>query len=300
MSKRLEVDMRGDRLPAQVVDLAASWPLHIPAKGFECVDGAQALRADLLKRHRFLVALSRPEKEVSIPEDLYVEFSNLGREGIVDFANRYGTLRVSGEHFHREPEMRSSEGEPLDHWIRETSRFKAALDLWYEAQSGTRKTVRRLLSRVLNPSARTTLLRFPPYSIDDPAEHARAIVVTTINAGLSPAEMPPRRCELPGCHFEPMPWVDATRAWLRTTSGQAPDLVIISTNLIKTLWTQFACLVAGKRKLKRCEASDCKLGGYMDVTNSERPGARRMHPTCAERLKKRKYRRPKAEKRYHR
>src|SRR5260370_21227354 len=173
MSKHLEVDIPGDRLPAQVVDLAASWPLHVPAKGFECVDGAQALRADLLKRQRFLVALSRPEKEASIPEDLYVEFSNLGRDGIVDFANRYGTLRVSGEHFHREPEMRSSEGEPLVHWIRETGRFKAALDLWYEAQSGTRKTIRRLLSQVLNPSAGTPGLRLPGYPIDDPAEHAR-------------------------------------------------------------------------------------------------------------------------------
>ncbi len=296
MSKRLEVDISGDRLPAQVVDLAAASLLHVPENGFECVVGAQALRADVLRRQFFLVALPGPRKEIPVPEDLYVEFSYLKRDGILAFAKRYGTLRVSGQHFHREPELRTSEGEPLDHWIRETGRFKAALDLWYEAETGTQRTLRRLLSKVLDPPAGTELF-LTQHPLDDPTEHARAIVVSTINAGLWSGQHIQQKCALRGCHFQPMPWVDATRAYLRTARGVAPDLVISSTNLIKTLWTQFACLVAGKRKLKMCEARDCRLGGYMDVTNSERPGARRMHSTCAERLKKREYRRQQRERR---
>jgi hypothetical protein len=301
MSKRLTVDIGGDKIPAQVVDLASSWPLHVPARGFECVKGAQVIStkaratADsepglLLRPGSFLVPIAGRQKEVSVPEDLYLEFADLKRDDIIDFANRFGTLRVSGEHFHREPGMQPCIGEPIEVWIRETDRFKAAINLWYEAKNGTRQTVRRLLSSILDPNVGTEL-RPPTRFFDDPMEHAREIVINTINRGMSPNQMPDRPCALPECNSEAMHWIDATRAWLRTHKGADPDLVIISTNLIKTLWTQFASLVAGKRKLKRCEADDCRLGGYMDVTDSERPGARRMHPTCAERLKKREYRR---------
>jgi hypothetical protein len=292
MSKRLPVDNSVDRIPAQVVDLATSWPLHVPANGFECVAGAQTLGlasgSTVVKRQLFLVARSGPKKEVSIPDDLYLEFSRLKSdniEAIQEFATCYGTLRISGEHFHREPEMSPREGEPVNHWSRQAARFKAALDLWSEATYGTRRTISRLLMALEGAD-----LSFPVVSIDDPIEQALAIVKATINTGLAPAQWIPPSCARPGCHFEPMPWVDATRAWLQTSKTGAPDLVIVSTNLIKTLWTQFACLVAGKRKLKRCEATDCRLGGYMDVTDSKRPGAHRMHSTCAERLKKRQNR----------
>jgi hypothetical protein len=288
VAKLLGVDKSGDRLPAQVVDFTTSRPLTAPKNGFACVTGAQAPTAGFLKRQLFLVPLPGPITEVSVPEDLYLDFSRLKSDSIPaiqDFAQRYGQLRLSGEHFHREPEMDAVEGEPVNRWSREAARFKAALNLWYEADMGTPKTVTRLLATMEGAD-----LHFPTYSISDPAERARAIVLTTINAGLAPAQWTPPACALPGCHHKSIPWLDATRACLQISKGGAPDLIILSSNLIKTLWTQFACLVAGKRKLKKCEAVDCRLGGYMDVTDSDRPGARRMHSTCAERLKKRQNR----------
>jgi hypothetical protein len=74
----------------------------------------------------------------------------------------------------------------------------------------------------------------------------------------------------------------------RESPGGPPELVVTSNNLGKVLWLQFAGAVAGQRKVKRCEAPDC--GRYMDVTESMRPGARRMHESCMERLKKQRYR----------
>jgi hypothetical protein len=87
---------------------------------------------------------------------------------------------------------------------------------------------------------------------------------------------------------------DDTRAALRRSKGGELFLVTESSTLLKTLWLQFAASVVGQRKVKKCAAPDCGL--YMDVTTSKHPAARRMHPHCEERLKKRRYRGRKAEK----
>lgn len=42
------------------------------------------------------------------------------------------------------------------------------------------------------------------------------------------------------------------------------------------------------RDLKRCEAPDC--GQYIDLSDSPRPGARRFHKACEERMRKRRQR----------
>jgi len=227
-------------------------------------------------------------KEITIPEELYLEFYELKADTVLDFANRYGALRLfPGEHFHRTPDMRAAVGEPLEDWLLEISTFQAVVDLWYQAQNGTRQSARQELADALK-RAPTPRLSYPPTGITDPIELARAIVIETINKNLAPHQHPIAPCHLSICKGLSRPWVDATQAQLRGGRGRmAPDLVIISTNLIKTLWMQFATVVAERRKLIRCEAEDCSR--FLDVTHSQHPKARRMHPHCAERVRKRRY-----------
>jgi hypothetical protein len=130
MSKELAGEFKGDRFPAQVVDLAASWPLTVPLEGFELVEGVTAIRADRLRPPElFLVALPGPSKEVHIPDDLYIEFSQLTPEGIPNFSARYGCLRGPEKHFHRQVDMLPAEGEPLSYWLRQIKRLRDTMDL---------------------------------------------------------------------------------------------------------------------------------------------------------------------------
>jgi hypothetical protein len=280
------------KYPVQVVDLAASWPLYLPAGGYEWVEGVQVYTPGYFRRGRFLTqrraAPGETAKEIAIPEELYLEFYNLTAEGVLDFANRYGALRFfPGEHFHRASDMRPALGEPLEDWLLEIAAFRAVLDLWNQAQNGTPRSIRQQIEAVRNRAPQPRLA-YPPAGLADPAAHARAIVIQTINRHLAWNLHAPVPCHLSRCKGESRPWEDATEAQLEGgRGGTPPDLVVISTNLIKTLWMQLASVVAERRKLKRCEASDC--GKYMDVTHSQHPKARRMHKTCAERLRKRRY-----------
>jgi hypothetical protein len=297
------MDNPRDKYPAQRVDLVASWPLYLPGGGFELVEGVQIPVPDIRHQSTFLVprrAARGAEKTITIPEDLWEKFCSLTPETVLDFANRYGTLRAFGEHFHHPSDMRPLEGEPLENWLFEVTLFRAVLDLWDECQHGTSSKVSRVLESALKPKkirwqAHEWTFRpldsLPPEAgVDSPIEQAKRIVIYTINKELGPVQHYRLRCALTGCKYDSR-WaeVDSTRVELRGGRGQTvPQLVIISENLIKTLWMQLASLVTGNRKLKKCEAPDCRQ--YIDVTKSGHPKARRMHDSCAERWRKRRYR----------
>ena len=75
---------------------------------------------------------------------------------------------------------------------------------------------------------------------------------------------------------------------LLPSEGRDPMLVINPLDLKRALWLQLASVIAGQRKVKKCEDPKCP-SPYIDVTNSARPGARRMHGHCAERVRKERY-----------
>lgn len=294
MSKPLSVDNTRDTgVIAAELDLLSSRPSEVPVNGFEWVEGLRALTRHRFFPGRFLISRGGPTKDVDVPEDLYLKFSELTREpeAIINFANTYGQLRLLGIHFHRKAESAAEEGESVADWYLEIRRVKDALDLWWLVQGNDLRAVRRFLEPI-GPNRKkgaTWALALPTVHVDDPLEKALRILINTINMQLSPAIRWDQACLLPDCNFSGFhPWTDSTYAYVRRLPGRQPVLVTASSNLIKAIWLQFATAVAGQKRVKKCAAPDC--GRYMDVTSSPRPGACRMHPHCEERLKKKRYR----------
>ena len=172
--------------------------------------------------------------------------------------------------------------------------FQQAIELWYRAREGDARWIRRFCDPLYRQGSfpedsDAAWLDLPITFPQNPLTLAREIVVTTINRKLSPKIKYQAECVKPGCGFKRMGRLgSSTRGTLRQTNNGSVDLVIVSNDLITTVWLQFATGVSGRRRVKKCEAPDC--GAYMDVTDSPRPGARRMHKHCEERLKKRRYR----------
>ena len=275
------------------LDLTSFSASYVPVAGFDWVEGYCTWHADY--PYAIVALVHRPGDFRTIPvkDDLYVEFGNLRdtREEMLKFAECYGCLGIPARHFHRAADQAAQSGEDLADWSIHLRRFKTALDLWYCAKARDRFGVRRILEP-LQPNRKHEepfLLHCPPFPVSDPMRFAREIVVNTINWELAPAAHNDPACSAPGCTYRGYSgmWGDFTRAALMSNNDRL-DLRIASNNLLKTLWLQFAASVAGQRKVKQCEAPDC--GRYMDVTNSKRPGARRMHPKCEERIKKRRHR----------
>lgn len=196
-------------------------------------------------------------------------------------------------------------GKSLGYWIRQIECFRDTVDLWSQTKDGPRAVRRKLDSlrapfpekpsgKRAVPWAPDTYLTFPSMPIADPLEFAKATVLETINRALGEHWQRVDPCPVAGCP-EPEPWegedaFNVARGQLQRTRRGEFNLAIVSGSLIKTLWLQLASYIAGLRIVKRCAAPDCKLGGLMDVTHTDRPNAWTMHIECRERYKKRRRR----------
>jgi len=287
------VDNSRDR---EIVELADHWPLIVPVEGFEWVEGVEFVTPDpRLTARRFLVARPGPTRRARLfAEDLYIDFANLRPtpEAIATFANRNGMLRHIGRHFHRADSLAPATGECWHDWAHELTIFQHAIELWYRVRERDTRWVRRFCDPLYRQDSEAEWpLAVPPTPSQNPnpLALARAIVVQTINQKLSPEIRYQGTCAKAGCSFRRAGHLgSSTRGTLRAAKNGTVDLVILSNDLITTVWLQFATGVSGRRRVKKCEAPDC--GAYMDVTDSPRPGAKRMHKRCEERLKKRRYR----------
>jgi len=279
---------------AAVVDLNAS--VHqVPENGFEIVRGFRTKHGAMATRC-FLVRRSGQDRVVKLPEDFYLKFSDVNpvnKDAILEFADRFGSLRYIGSHFHAPGDAHGKEGEDITEWKIEIDRLRTAIDLWFAAKIGDKPGIHRLLQarrKTGKPWILVSPLSCMP-ELKDELELAKMTVIVTVSAALRQKAEEDTPCMFPGCGSRggsARSGHDYTTAWLRPSKGRDADLVVVPSNLIKAIWLQFAAVVAGQRKLKKCEAPDCAR--YMDVTGSPRPGACRMHSSCEERWRKRRYR----------
>jgi hypothetical protein len=276
------------------INLIGHWPPAVPQNGFDWVDGFQAVTSKIRSKDVFLVPRPGPMRHASYASDLYADFGNLPaeREAILRFANTHGPLSLLGTHFHRSDNMKPCHGDSFAEWKIQLARFQQTLDLWVRADNSqwVRRYCRPLYDR--KPSETWLLATTPGTAqlLENPPALARQVVVNTVNTMLSASLRNFPACALPGCMAptESPDFSRHTRATLRATRKGSYDLAVTSADLLTTVWLQFAAYIAGERLLKKCEAPDCGL--YMDVTDSPRPGAKKMHSRCEERLRKRRYR----------
>jgi hypothetical protein len=292
---------------SEIVDLADSSPLLVPLAGFDLIEGI-VRKEGLQLCDTFLVERPGPSRVVDVKEDLYLDFWRLRDEpgSIQAFASANGLLGLT-MHFHAQADMAARVGEPMSLWREQLLLFQETMDLWRrvkpksEDSPGPERADRvawhlSKLGAPWPPPAESPYqvtpvvrgLRFPPpddYG-NDSISYARAAVVATVNRALHD-RFTRTPCDV--CEYRPFRYNDdqfnVAEAQLKHV-GSDIALTVLSGTLIKTLWTQLACYVAGMRHTKRCAAPDCPLGGIIDVTSSPRKKARIYHHRCEWRLKK--------------
>ena len=270
--------------------------LSVPAGGFQWTEGFSGPSG---ARELFLIPklspqTSRPRGRMGggnrIPTDLYLTFSRLQPtpEAALEFANHYGDLGLVPRHFHSRQTTAQS-AECWSDWSEEIREFQTCLEGWC----------------IMREQDRPGLLRFmrahhwPRFvESDDLFVAANLELISRINGKLTPQRVHPeacfRKCKIESVYFVKLtPFVSY---WLnfsqsdRPTSAATPVVGrLYPTALVSSLWLQLAELVTGSRFVRRCE----KCHQWMDITESPRKGAKRMHENCSLALRMARYRRKK-------
>jgi hypothetical protein len=277
------------RMDTAALKLLESGYTEIPVNGFEWVDGFEAWHEDLKFHGAFLAPCPGPVRVVKVYDEVYLEVDKLQieKEAVMRFANAHGQLSLKGSHFHRADNGASARGTSWNDWKFELQRFKATFTLWNQIEHREIGNIRRFVEKqkkALTHPGDPVRLQLPIRWPMDPLEFARAMVLRTINFGIAPELTAGETCKLSECGFVSHNDNYSYPSAVVLERNGSLDLVVTGSDLKKTAWLQLAELVCGQRKIKKCEAPDCQL--YMDVTGSKRPGARRMHRTCEERLRK--------------
>jgi hypothetical protein len=259
----------------------------VPNAGFEWIEGRAGPHG---ARHRFLVPKSAHGITCDIPTDLYLTFANLQPtpEGVLEFANRYGSLGLVKRHFHSEHSAVQLAECWID-WNQELAEFKFCLDAWLIAEDQDGPAADRLLRE-----------RHWPRLVDDRIVSLKGHLVMHICSKLQPQEVFPDVCFKRACKGDHVPGrltpfvVYSLKFQLPNTPtptvGSTPILGRLTpTALASSMWLQLAELVTRSRVIRRCE----RCHQWMDITESPRKGAKRMHERCSLALRMARYRQKK-------
>jgi hypothetical protein len=262
----------------------------VPTGGFAWVEGRTGPSAT---HSRFLIPQSTAFASQETPTDLYLQFARLEPtpEAALEFANRYGRLGLVERHFHS-PHTEVQFAECWSDWLAEIKQFRTCLEGWFLAAEDDR-------------GALVSFLRDHDWRIlvasDGPWLTAQLKILSQINEKLNPMRVLPEACFLKRCNRDRLPKVTpfvtyhvnhATR--LGQPTGRHDDIIarVMPTALLTAIWLQFAEWVTGSRVVRKCE----KCQQWMDITESPRKGAKRMHARCSLALRMARYRRKKKNK----
>jgi hypothetical protein len=245
---------------------------HVPSRGFAWVDGQTGPDATLSS---FLIPQSITGASQEVPLDLYLQFAKLELtpEAALEFANRYGRLGLVKRHFHSAQTAVQS-AECWSDWLTEIKQFRTCHEGWFLAAADDREPL-------------VSFLRDHHWRIvDGPWLTAQCRILSQINEKLNPLRVWPEPCFLKTCNGNLLPRLTpfvtyylnhVTRLGQPTGRRDAIAAHVRPTALLSAIWLQFAELVTGSRVVRKCE----KCQQWMDITESPRKGAKRMHERCS-------------------
>jgi hypothetical protein len=269
----------------------------VPTSGFCILEGflhaPSGGRVPLILPKRFIGANPGGSKLVRCPDDLYLEFARAPIEAssVLNLSSKYGWLGA-GRHLH-EGDGRPTWGETLDDWVMLISDMKFWLEAWFAILSRDTARAKHLLWQYLDPAVNPFSYRILKNA--KPIELLREDLIGEVNRRINAGLQIIGPCGYPGCKYKHPPRLaahvrQAIRIDLRctrtTSRGPQIDFAPSGYDLRSALWLQFANAITGKAVIKRCEL----CGGFMDVTSSARPGAKRMHDRCSLAGRMRRYR----------
>ena len=263
---------------------------YVPSGGFAWVEGRTGPDATLSS---FLIPQSATGASQEIPMDLSLQFAKLKLtpEAALEFANRYGRLGLVRRHFHSAQTAVQS-AECWSDWLTEIKQFRTCRDGWFLAAED-------------DPKALFSFLRDHHWRIlvasDGPWLTAQCRILSQINEKLNPLRVLPEPCFLKTCNGDLRPQLTPFVTYhlnyvsrLGQPTGRHNTIAghVMPTALLSTIWLQFADVVTGSRVWRKCE----KCQQWMDITESPRKGAKRMHERCSLALRMARYRRKKKSK----
>ena len=296
-------------LPQSDPELLLLPRIPVAGSGYKWVAGEFRPRGERGRPFRHLYLVPQNNKlgasRRQLPEDLYLRFAALecSPESILAFADRHGELGLVRQHFHKVEGGESGNGEQYGDWVIALEGFKQHFQLWSivkEADIGALSQFVRSEPRV-GPVPFLKMLLFPEtargteyerFLGQDPIEAARDFVLDTVNRELRPriqllSRSACSQCGYPGpVYSSPTITTHVAYHLVPGESASTASSRLSPNRLLSAIWLQFAEAIAGDRALKRCEV--CRE--WMDISGSPRKQARRMHPKCSERIRKRRLR----------
>lgn len=255
----------------------------------------------------------------SFSSNVCTQFANLQLtpDAALEFANKHGRLGLRKSHYHVNGNKKGY-AERYTEWEREISVFQQTFKLWKIVDDKNGRDLQKFaegldphglfggLLDVMAPHKlpkRENRLKLNPKA--DPFKLAMAYVLGNVNDALYPGITISRGLTCADCGAplairqapEITSHVSYSLAVRDGNNGPRVESKLTPDRLLSEIWLQFSEAIIGERKIRRCEAPDCRK--WMDVTSarpgrkSARPGARRMHLHCAERLRKRRKRKRK-------
>lgn len=256
----------------------------------------------------FLLPKSGSGRGVPVSEEAYLQFATVGPspDSFLGFANQHGLLGLRVGHFHSD-ETTAQYGESQYSWALAIDEYQQAFKVWTFIQARDTRGLERFFRSddawaIAQGWDCGSTMRYRHATDDLPLKNGASSLLDVALNGLAQqvsGHLGPRGvmystfdCFVPGCTInKTRVRVPGTVLYGLTCSfkrGQAPKVEpqIIPANLITAIWLQFSELVSGKRINRSCAV----CGKLMDVSETARPGSKRMHDRCSLAQRMRRYR----------
>jgi hypothetical protein len=278
----------------------------IPKKKFRWVQGTSGFQGRPVWTELYLVANYGPSRIVSPPPDVFIDFNELEltEPSLLGFANRFGRLGAKEEHFHL-TDGSAGWGETISSWHLHVAEFQRWFNIWQLTKGGNRNRLQEALISAGVPLKARGIDRMPPTALavglaaaisKDPMKTAQSYLIDRVNRYLAPGismGLPAHMtCYYRGCtaRRDLLPELTEHVIWqlmpVKIGNRLTVKPSISPSTLIAAIWLQFADLICGEKRVRLCEV----CGKLMDISNSARKGAKRMHETCSNTRRMTRYR----------
>jgi hypothetical protein len=224
-----------------------------------------------------------PASSCAPADDAYTELADvpMSEDGLLGFAAKHGYLGVERTHFHSDA-TDERYAESFDAWALAVQEFQNWYGVWGSLETGS---IRDIRSR---PEGLTEWRKWKDVRVS-----AKRLLVDSINqhlrAGVVRHAHFEKPCYIDGCQWHTPPAKITPHVSYELQFDPKRDAIqakVFPYNLITAVWLQFADLLCGSRKVVRCQL----CGKWMDISETARPTAKRMHDRCSHAERMRRYR----------
>lgn len=271
-----------------------SFQWQVPENGFEWISGQHAPAKTPEQDEEYLVAAGEGRRQSSIEFRVYEPLSNSGlfkefakteptKEGILSFANRYGTLggstrkAVYDREYPKPPTAgsRIANGQPFWFWQREILAVRHATAIWEATNSGDEEFISQFVQWNADGSSGFEYTTPTGWKMTRTAPTERPDIDAMLVRGdlITPAKIANREhinMHLVSSRLLPQ------LVWERVSGKPRERIRFQVGDLISAIWLQLAQAIDGNREFSQCD----ECGRWYEVSGDRRADARFCSDPC--------------------